>query len=164
MNDYDAGAGTTAIRDFRGKWAPLSNFYRHPFEWNGHTWKTSEHAFQAAKCAHPSDAKAVREAATPNQAKRIGRMIAMRHDWDDNRIGVMRSILDAKFSVEPMRDVLLATGNAELVEGNTWGDRYWGVCRGTGQNHLGKLLVETRDRIREREREAVVKEPGRGGR
>ena len=62
----------------------------------------------------------------------------------------MRSILEAKFAVPELRDALLATGDAELVEGNTWGDVYWGVCGGRGRNQLGRTLMRVRDDIRRR--------------
>ena len=145
---------TSGIIDrFTGKWFVLSNFHRHPFVWKRQTWKTAEHAFQAAKCVSSSDADAIAKATTPAEAKRLGRLCEMRHDWNDRRVKTMKSILRAKFAVEPMRGVLLSTNNARLVEGNTWGDEFWGVCRGRGKNHLGKLLMKERKRIRKEEKD-----------
>ena len=82
----------------------------------------------------------------PGDAKRLGRQVALRPGWDDLRVEVMRGLLARKFA--PGTDLaprLLATGDAQLVEGNTWGDRFWGVCRGQGRNQLGQLLMERRD-------------------
>ena len=145
------GEDPSTISKFIGEWAFLSNFHEHPFIWKGEVWKTAEHAFQAAKCVSRIEADAVREAPTPGLAKRLGRRVVLRSDWEESKIKVMRDILAAKFSKEPLRGKLLSTKNADLVEGNSWNDRFWGVCRGQGLNHLGKLLVERRTLIRERD-------------
>ena len=61
------------------------------------------------------------------------------------KIDIMRQVLKSKFTQNPeLKAKLIATGDAELIEGNNWNDRFWGVCRGVGQNHLGKLLMEVR--------------------
>ena len=60
----------------------------------------------------------------------------------------MRDLLRQKFAREPLRSQLLATGEAKLIEGNHWGDTFWGVCRGQGENHLGMLLMKAREEIR----------------
>ena len=79
-------------------------------------------------------------------AKRSGRNATMRPGWDAIKIDVMRKLLRLKFSPgSPLAIQLISTGTSKLVEGNTWGDRFWGVCGGTGENHLGRLLMETRD-------------------
>lgn len=69
----------------------------------------------------------------------------MRPNWDEMKIGFMASILAAKFSDPELRLMLLQTWGCELVEGNTWGDTFWGVCNGKGKNNLGKILMELRD-------------------
>jgi ribA/ribD-fused uncharacterized protein len=92
----------------------------------------------------------IRLAATPAEAKRIGRAIQqVRPDWDMARLEVMRTIVLAKFSDPALRALLLATGDEELVEHNYWNDRFWGVCAGNGENHLGKILMEVRMHYRE---------------
>ena len=69
----------------------------------------------------------------------------LREDWETVKIDVMRDVLKSKFSLNSeLREKLIATGDVELIEGNHWNDRFWGVCRGKGQNHLGKLLMELR--------------------
>lgn len=72
----------------------------------------------------------------------------LRADWDEARVDVMRAVLAAKYSDPDLRARLVATGDAELVEENTWGDRFWGRSRGVGRNMLGRLLMELRDSLR----------------
>jgi ribA/ribD-fused uncharacterized protein len=129
---------------FTGDYRFLSNFWECPFELEGIRWPTSEHAFQAAKAVTIEDIKDVLECVSPGAAKRMGRKITMRADWDSVKLEAMRTVLAAKFTNPDLRQKLLETGDAQIVEGNNWNDRFWGVCRGTGQNHLGKLLMELR--------------------
>ena len=79
------------------------------------------------------------------QAKRLGKRVELRPDWEDVKIDIMRQVLKSKFTQNPeLKAKLIATGDAELIEGNNWNDRFWGVCNGKGQNHLGRLLMELR--------------------
>lgn len=132
------------INSFSGKYSFLSNFYQYPFTWNGLSAASSEHHFQAAKAVHRDEYLAILTAPTPARSKELGRRCQRREDWDEIKIGVMKSILIAKFEASMLRQMLIDTGDAELVEGNTWNDTFWGVCKGRGQNHLGKLLMEVR--------------------
>ena len=75
----------------------------------------------------------------------------LRADWEDKKDKIMYDILEAKFSNKRLAQKLLATGNAKLVEGNTWGDTYWGACRGQGKNKLGKLLMKVRKKLDRRQ-------------
>jgi ribA/ribD-fused uncharacterized protein len=118
----------------------LSNFYEH----NG--W-TVEHHYQAAKTDHPAHAAAILTASTPGQAKRLGRAAPMRSTWEDEKVAVMLALLRVKFSDPDLAQKLIGTGSAYLVEGNTWGDTFWGVYRGEGQNHLGELLMQVRSEL-----------------
>jgi N-glycosidase YbiA len=77
-----------------------------------------------------------------------GKRVALRSDWEVVKVGIMEQCLRSKFAGSELRSLLLSTGDAELVEGNTWNDRFWGVCRGKGQNHLGKLLMRIRSELR----------------
>ena len=126
----------------------LSNFYPHAFLFNGHTYATAEHAFQATKCVDLEEAQSVRQASSPAAAKRIGRRVQLREDWNEARVDVMRAVLAAKFADPDLRARLIATGDADLVEENTWGDRFWGRSRGVGKNMLGQLLMELRESLR----------------
>ena len=132
------------ISRFRGNYDFLSNFYEHPVTVNGITYRNSEAAFQAQKC--PARAKEF-TGLSGSEAKKLGRKVNIRPNWDLGRLGVMEEVLRAKFSDEELKQKLIATGDQELVEGNCWGDRYWGVDK-TGENNLGKLLMKIRDEIK----------------
>ena len=145
-----SGQAPERIDRFRGEYAFLSNFHRAPFHWRGNEWPTAEAAFAASKTHDEHEQERIRTAPSPAQAKRLGRRVDLRPDWERVKDDVMLSILLAKFAVPALRNVLLATGDAELVEGNTWGDAYWGVCGGRGKNQLGRTLMRVRDDIRRR--------------
>ena len=121
--------------------------------WDGSYYPTVEHAYQAAKAKTTDNIsrKAIHAAKTPGKAKRIGNTIALRPNWYELRLEVMKYLLLQKFLIPELRDKLLATGDEELVEGNWWGDIYWGICRGKGENKLGKLLMQIRSEIQGQE-------------
>jgi N-glycosidase YbiA len=138
----------------RDKYGCFSNFSAHGFELDGHYWKTSEHYFQAQKFAgHPEHVEAVRLAKTPKEAATLGRERTrpLRKDWESVKDDVMRKVVLKKFEThEDIRNILLSTGEEEIVE-KTSGDYYWGCgTNGTGKNMLGKILMETRQVLRER--------------
>lgn len=134
---------------FKGENAFLSNFHPSPVMYEGLEYPTVEHAFQAAKSLSPEEREPIRMARTPTVAKRLGRRVTLRPGWDTARLQIMAMLVQQKFSSHPeLRKQLLATGDAELVEGNTWNDTFWGVCRGKGQNYLGKILMQVRDQLR----------------
>jgi ribA/ribD-fused uncharacterized protein len=84
----------------------------------------------------------------PSSAKKKGRHVTLRHDWEKVKEEYMYQIVKAKFIQNPaIADALLETGNALLIEGNTWGDTIWGMCNGRGQNKLGKILMRVRSEI-----------------
>lgn len=128
------------IERFAGDYAFPSNFHPAIVFFDGHMYPTVENAFQAAKCLHEED-RAQFAALTPGQAKRLGRKIEMRPDWNSARLDVMR---DAELQTKP-----LATGDTDIIEGNQWHDTFWGVCNGVGQNNLGKILMDTRRILRD---------------
>lgn len=141
------------IDKFYGKYRFLSNFGEGQIEYEGEVYLTSEHFFQAAKTIDDAEQKFVRIAPTPGEAKKRGKKITMREDWDEVKDGIMRKALRLKFEQNPeLAKKLLATGDQKLVEGNTWGDTYWGVCFGSGENKLGLLLEELRAVLQERQR------------
>jgi ribA/ribD-fused uncharacterized protein len=133
------------VDSFTGEHAFLSNFHPSPIVVDGLLFPTVEHAFQAAKTTHPGWIEAIRAVRTPGQAKRLGRRAPLREDWEDVKIDVMEALLRLKFDNPDLRERLQATWPRGLVEGNHWNDRFWGVCRGRGQNHLGRLLTRIRD-------------------
>lgn len=140
------------IDKFDGEHKFLSNFYMRSFLFNGVVCKSGEHAYQAAKAHEPEHAAYVLEAATAAGAKARGRRIKMRPRFDSIKDIIMLQVARAKFNEFEMANMLLSTGDAELIEGNTWGDTYWGVCRGTGLNKLGQILMLVRSEIYESRR------------
>jgi ribA/ribD-fused uncharacterized protein len=135
------------ISSFSGEYRWLSNFSPSLVIYDGVVYPTVEHAYQAAK-VHPSQREPFKYG-TPGQAKRLGRQYVLRADWEQVKVYIMRELIEKKFIAHtPMAARLLATGDAELVEGNTWGDMFWGVCSGVGKNYLGKLLMERRTALR----------------
>ena len=144
------------IDSFRGKYAFLSNFYPSeisiPYRYLGGydniVYPTVEHAFQAAKTTDIEWKQRISNASSPALAKRLGRKVPLTDRWGNKRRVVMRVFLVKKFmSIPELRTKLADTGDEELIEGNTWNDTYWGVCRGVGENHLGKLLMEVREML-----------------
>lgn len=126
----------------------FSNFSAHGFELNGLYWRTSEHYFQAHKFAgHPEHVEALRQMASPMQVAKAGRSRSrpLRPDWEAVKDEVIRRAVLAKFQTHPaIREILLSTGDQELIE-KTTGDYYWGCgSDGSGKNMLGVILMETR--------------------
>lgn len=137
-----------------GPYGCFSNFSRHAFELDGKRWPTSEHYFQAQKFAGTDREEQVRRATTPKEAARLGRdrSSPLRRDWESVKDDVMRRAVLRKFERhDDIRAVLLATGEEDLIE-NAPNDYYWGCgSDGTGQNRLGRILMEVRAILRERE-------------
>ena len=136
------------IEYFDGCYRFLSNFWPVTLDFEGLTFLSVENAFQAAKCLDIS-ARHVFTSCTPAEAKRLGKLVPLRNDWFAVRLNVMRLLLQRKFA--PAGDLAVRldrTGTRELIEGNQWGDTYWGVCRGRGQNHLGRILMDIRSENR----------------
>lgn len=132
------------ITSFNGDYRWLSNFWHARVILDGVSYPTVENAYQAAKTLVPL-ARERFERCTPGEAKRLGRKVKMRSDWERVKLAIMRDLIAQKFAPgSRLAASLLATGKAEIIEGNSWGDRFWGVCNGTGQNHLGRLLMERR--------------------
>lgn len=137
------------IASFSGEYRFLSNFWKAPVEYEGILYPSSEHAYQAAKTLNKDLRGAFAEITSPAEVKRLGQTIAPRPDWDDVKINVMRDIVTAKFEQNPdLMKMLMATKAHDLIEGNTWGDTFWGECPlGKGRNELGKILMSIRDDI-----------------
>lgn len=138
----------TVIDSFTGKFSFLSNFYESTIYVDGERYRSVEHAFQAHKTLDPWSRKVIREANTPSEAKKLGRSVPLRGDWEEVKVDLMRSFVKKKFENPLLRPLLLDTGDAELIEGNTWNDRTWGVCKGEGLNLLGKILMQVREEAR----------------
>lgn len=132
----------------------FSNFSDHGFHADGEYWKTVEHYFQGQKYEDPAQRKRVAEAENPMIAKKRGQEPGLRAGWDAMRDDVMRVGVLKKFEEYPdLKALLLSTGEEEIVEAAPT-DYYWGAGKdGSGKNMLGKILVETRTILRERETE-----------
>ncbi|WP_146655511.1 NADAR family protein [Labilithrix luteola] len=133
------------------EYGEFSNFAAYPIRLRGKSWPTTEHFFQAQKFENERDREDVRAARTPMLAARMGRdrKRKLRRDWESVKVSVMREALEAKFTQhDDLRALLLATGDALLVE-HTENDDYWGDGGdGSGRNELGRLLMAVRDALR----------------
>ncbi len=138
------------ISEFQGQHRFLSNFEKVSVEYEGITYPSVEHAYQAAKTLDRVSKFKIRNQGTPARAKRFGRTVVIRPDWEEVKLDVMLDLLRLKFSDERLRQQLLATGETELEEGNRWGDTFWGINppdSENGENNLGRLLMKVRSEI-----------------
>jgi ribA/ribD-fused uncharacterized protein len=138
---------TYAIESFTGHNKFLSNFSLDSVSYCGILYPTSEHAYQAAKTEDESLRRFVAtQLETPAAAKNWGKRVKLRKDWEAIKVNIMREIVWLKFKQNAsIRLELLETEGIPLIEGNTWGDTFWGTCQGKGENHLGKILMEVRN-------------------
>lgn len=143
------------ITSFRGDYHFLSNFYPSSIRWEDDEYRTIEHAFQAAKTFNPEERLRLRETPSPLVVKRLGRKVTLRPDWEQVKLDIMADLLRQKFTrYSDLGALLLATGDAEIIEGNTWDDRFYGAVwdeteqRWIGENHLGKILMRIREELR----------------
>lgn len=140
------------ISSFQGEYRWLSNFWPCLIkDKGGRDYPSVEHAYQAGKCANQSDMKLF-QSGTASEARKIGRHITMRKDWNSIKVELMRRLLRKKFAEDSeLAKKLISTGNELLVEGNYWNDKFWGQCPlGVGENWLGKLLMERRKELDDR--------------
>ncbi len=135
-----------------GDYGAFSNFSRHGFELDDKYWKTSEHYFQAMKFEGTEYEDKIREARSPKEAATLGRRrdFPLRKDWEVIKDDVMRRAVTKKFEThKELRNLLLSTGDSDIVE-NAPSDYYWGCGKdGSGKNMLGKILMEVRDKLSE---------------
>ena len=145
------------IYGFDGDYRFLSNFYPSIVEYDGSYYPTVEHAYQAAKTLNPAQRREIQIAVSPAKAKMLGRHVHIRHDWDEIKVRVMEQLLRKKFNgYHDLSRSLYETGDKYLEETNSWGDTFWGVCNGKGQNVLGNLLMKIRSDVRMLYVETVV--------
>ena len=134
------------IMTFRGEYQFLSNMYPASFVWDGRPYRNSEAAFQSAKSLDPAVRDRFSEM-TGVAAKREGKKVLLRADWERVKDGVMEEVVREKFLQNPdLLRKLIDTGDRELTDGNRWHDRYWGVdlMSGEGENRLGIILMKLR--------------------
>lgn len=139
------------IGEFNKEYSFLSNFYRCTpcLVYEGIQYASVEHGYQALKAASEKDFDAIRSVEHPGTAKKMGNSVALRSDWETVKMEIMYGLLRAKFELPFFMNKLMSTGDQELIEGNYWGDKFWGVCLRTneGANHLGQLLMMVREEI-----------------
>jgi ribA/ribD-fused uncharacterized protein len=135
------------IDRFIGKYGFLSNFWSCKIRFEGKTYPSTEHAFQAAKTLDNSERETIRKITTPKEAKRYGRRVKLRKDWESIKLNIAEMVVEQKFKDPELREWLLETGYAQLVEGNFHGDTFWGRCNDVGENHLGRILMKVREKI-----------------
>lgn len=143
----------STIHEFQGPYRFLSNFYEglYPIRVGNFEFKTAEHLYQAFKTEDLEEAKMIEQLATPGEAKRAGRTLTLRADWDEIKDRAMEIAVSRKFLSDPeLLPLLLKTGDATLIEGNKWHDNYWGECfcgacaNKEKFNTLGQILMALR--------------------
>lgn len=146
------------IDKFQGRWYFLSNFYPCEIEHQGIKYPSVEHYYVSMKFNDeqfidgkyytPGDLREIiSKMQDPGKVKRFGRKIKLRKDWNTYKLEVMNWGIREKFKSPKLSELLLSTGDEELIEGNFWNDTFWGVCNSKGQNHLGKILMEVRNEL-----------------
>jgi ribA/ribD-fused uncharacterized protein len=150
----------------------LSNFYVHPFTyptpnskggdwlngWDAKEYKSVEHAYQAFKADNEAEHEYVRNLDTAGKAKRFGRLVSMRKNWDEIKYELMLDLVRTKFDDTGLAKLLLDTDNEKLVEGNYWHDCVWGSCTCDacstieGKNWLGKILMQVREELKNKKK------------
>lgn len=139
----------TQIESFTGHHRFLSNFFECLISDNGWVFPSAEHLYQAYKAKHLPGAQLIANAKTPAEAKRLGRVVLIREDWEEIKLSVMRHVVFEKFMQNShLADLLIATDDLLLIEGNTWGDRFWGTVNCQGENHLGRILMSVRQDLK----------------
>lgn len=127
------------IDSFTGEYEFLSNFSSE-----GAVSPSVEHCYQREKTLDQEWRDRIMGADSAGKAKKLGRKAPLREEWEQVKLWVMLELLLEKFADPEAQEQLLATGDATLIEGNWWGDTFWGVCDGNGLNWLGRLLEVVR--------------------
>jgi hypothetical protein len=133
---------------FRDQYHFLSNFYPAPIKIGGITYPTTEHYYQSQKTNIRAEKDKIIKAATPGEAKRLGKTVTIRSNWENEKLTVMRQALVAKFNQHTdLKERLVSIpDDIPIIENNNWHDNYWGICQcgkcDGGHNHLGNLLTD----------------------
>jgi ribA/ribD-fused uncharacterized protein len=162
------------IDSFRGRYVFLSNFYPCKIEHKGIIYPSVEHYYVALKVTGiqfidgvyytaPDFRELVARIADPGDAKKIGKVVKVRSDWDEKKLGFMEWGIREKFKDVKLAEDLLSTGDLQLIEGNNWHDVYWGKCScprcdGGGQNHLGRILMKIREELKQQNNRTSLEE------
>lgn len=130
------------IDSFKGANRWLSNFWPSWVRYGGIDYPSVENAYQAAKFQPMHREKFI--TCTAAEAKRYGKNAFLDTTWHLVKYSIMKELVKQKFNDEDLAKLLISTGDTELIEGNTWGDTFWGVCKGKGENNLGRILMDIR--------------------
>lgn len=142
------------IKEFQDEYRFLSNFWEldNPISFEGLSYRTTEHAYQAAKTLDKEERIKIRDLKSAGQTKRAGKDLKLREDWEQVKLSVMEYIVKQKFQRNKnLKKKLIETGNVEIIEGNTWHDNFWGACtcgscrHKVKENNLGKILMKLRE-------------------
>lgn len=141
------------ISEFSSYYSFLSNFYPDKIVYEGLEYSSVECAYQASKLEPGSFGMEDFTKLNSFQAKKLGRSVLLRTDWEKVKLKIMEDLLIIKFSKDPLKNMLIKTGNSILVEGNYWHDNFWGVCNcdkcnSMGLNILGRLLMKIRENLK----------------
>jgi ribA/ribD-fused uncharacterized protein len=151
MSEQANSSEVKRIDCFRGPYRFLSNFYTVPILFEHRVYLSVENAYQASKFATESPQRDVIQRASPGTAKRIGRTARTnlsKEKLKEQNKSQMLEFLRIKFKPGCyVSQKLIDTFPMDLVEGNTWGDVYWGECSGVGENMLGQLLMQVREEL-----------------
>lgn len=131
---------------FKNEYSWLSNFHPCNIEYEGVIYPTLEHCYQACKSFNPSERIAISQLLTPGKAKRHKTQFPVL-DFHTFKVDLMYKLLTLKFRDDELRTLLVSTGDLFIEESNTWGDQFWGVCNGVGDNILGNLIMRVRNDI-----------------
>ena len=136
-------------KGFDGELSFLSNFYEcsRSIVVDDIEFNNVESAYQYSKCYLPEDKERMSKITDPKVSKRLGKRIKVRPDWNEVKLQIIEDLVHQKFHDPFLLVMLHQTGNQNLEETNWWGDTFWGVCKGVGENHLGKILMKLRDRV-----------------
>lgn len=140
------------ISGFQYEYRWLSNFWPCEIPMGDSIYRSVEAAYVASKVLDPYTRRIIHSLATSGLCKKFGKILEdegkVRSDWSEVKLGIMHSLVIKKFTLNlELQEKLIATGDRELIETNSWGDVYWGVCGGIGENNLGKILMEVRGRF-----------------
>lgn len=136
------------ITSFKREYKWLSNFAPVDIYYEGKLYRSIEAAYQSAKCDDQVWKNFCQRGASWD-IKRQSKLIALRPDWDEVKYDIMKELVTKKFVLEPYKQLLVDTGDVQIIEGNTWNDTYWGVNSRTGEglNNLGKLIMNMRETL-----------------
>jgi ribA/ribD-fused uncharacterized protein len=146
-----------SIRGFIRQYRFLSNFYPSPIIFDKVLYPTAEHAYQASKLMDIDAKIRMSNLSTPGEAKKMGRYVVLAPNWDSRKLDIMQQIVFIKFIThKDLKAMLLDTEDMQLIEENNWGDTFWGISQGVGENNLGKILMIVRDHLRRNRNENFI--------